>query len=141
MSSNDTSRNDTEMDSGMNGLDVFFEHASSQKTGDLSEETVKKIVQEQLQQQQGSHEGMSQEAIKKLIQEQVHSSQAPPSRKKTKKKSPLTRKPGIYLSEEVDTRLDAEWRNQPRQSSKRKSKSRIVEDILRQHWGLPPLEE
>jgi hypothetical protein len=87
---------------------------------------------------------MSQEAVKRLIQEQLQQNQPTPSPpdKKKKKKSPLTRKPGIYLSVESDDRLDQEWRNQPRQpGKKRKSKSWIVEEILRRHWGLPLLEE
>jgi len=62
-----------------------------------------------------------------------------PQIKKSSRKSKLTRKPGIYLSEKVDERLDKEWRKQSKSS--RKSKSLIVEEILRTHWGLPPIEE
>lgn len=63
----------------------------------------------------------------------------PQTPKPKKKTSPLTRKQGFYLSEKVDERLDKEWRNQKR--GERKSKGLIVENILREYWKLPPLEE
>lgn len=61
----------------------------------------------------------------------------PPPASAKKKKTLLTRKQGIYLSEKLDERLDKEWRNQKRGT--RKSKSFIVENILRAHWKLPLL--
>jgi hypothetical protein len=59
--------------------------------------------------------------------------------KAKKKKSLLTKKQGLYFSEKLDERLDKEWRNQARGS--RKSKSLIVENILREYWKLPQMEE
>ena len=59
--------------------------------------------------------------------------------KAKKKKSLLTKKQGLYFSEKLDERIDKEWRSQARGS--RKSKSLLVENILREYWKLPPMEE
>src|SRR4030042_1146957 len=107
------SKKDAKMDAGMNGLDAFFTPPEQQTKAEPPTQIAD-----------------SQPAPQHVTE--------PSPVKKTHKKSLLVRKPGIYLSEKVDERLDKEWRKQPRQT--RKSKSFIVEEILRQHWGLPPLE-
>ncbi len=84
--------------------------------------------------------------VSRQVEESAPASEPTPTKKPVarpakakKKKSLLTRKQGIYLSEKLDDRLDEEWRNQERIS--RKSKSMIVENILRAYWKLPPIEE
>jgi hypothetical protein len=61
------------------------------------------------------------------------------SLKKEKKRSLLTNKSGLYFSDAIMKRLDKEFSKQP--WNNKKSKSQIVEEILRQHWGLPPLDD
>lgn len=104
---------DDDMDVGMDDLNGFFANVSTQQPG-------KPKIEEP--------------ATRKPATEEP-----PPAPKKKKQKSLLTRKPGIYLSEKVDDRLDREWRNQRQRP--RKSKSMIVEEILRQYWKLPPIKE
>ena len=69
--------------------------------------------------------------------------ETPPAKKtssqKNKKRSPLKNKSGLYFSDAVMKRLDKEFGKQPWNA--KKSKSLIVEEILRNAWGLSPLEE
>ncbi len=59
--------------------------------------------------------------------------------KKTSARKPAKHKPGIYFSKTLMHRMDREYTKQP--YGNRKSKSLIVENILREKWGMPPLEE
>ena len=116
-----------EVDSGMNGLDAYFATATPRQaeTPGLSAETVKQLVQEQVQTQ-----------VKAQIQQMTPAAAKTPT--KSAKKTVLTHKEGLYFSELVSERLDQEWKQQPRRQQK--SKSLLVEEILRQYWGLPPLD-
>jgi hypothetical protein len=58
---------------------------------------------------------------------------------KAAKKTALTHKEGLYFSEVVSDHLDQLWKQQPR--NRQKSKSWLVETLLRAQWGLPALEE
>ena len=57
--------------------------------------------------------------------------------KKTKKPQPKV-KEGLYFSREISDRLDKEWKKQPKGGL---SKSIIVENIIREKWGLDLLTD
>ena len=61
-----------------------------------------------------------------------------PLKSKKSKSSQKKVKEGLYFSKDVSKRLDQEWKKQPRGGL---SKSVIVENIIRETWGWPLLEE
>jgi len=126
---------DDRMDSGMSGIDLILQNATQRVPP----------------QQQREQEGISQEDIKKMIQEQLRQTQKQPQQvpaasaqrtslpQETPKKKFEKVKEGLYFSKPLSAMIDREWKDQPRED--KKSKSIIVEGILRRHYGMPPLEE
>jgi hypothetical protein len=118
------------LDSGMEGLDTFFANITprqAESSAGVSQAVVEQLVQKQIKEQ--------------LQQMQVTAATIRTlSPKKVPKTSLLKNKEGLYFSDQISEWLDQEWKKLPRKHQK-KSKSWIVEQILRQHWGLPPLEE
>lgn len=129
------------LDSGMaDGLGAFFTNTTPRQppAAEMSKEVVQQLLQEQVAQVK--------EQLQEQVKEQLQQIQATTpavhvaaAKKLPKKLSVLVNKEGLYFSDQISEWLDREWKKQPRKQQK--SKSWIVEQILRQHWGLPPLEE